>query len=173
MAYCQITDLLLGDMPVGTTNKQTFVDSAADEIDSVIGYRYQTPVDVTGGSPVSRPSKLCLKNINVWLATGRLVIAQAVGGEDNKLQEYGAYYLRTAMEWLQKIVDGSILIQGAPLAPGAADFSDGPVISNEDSVAMVGAFYNFAQPITGIYPPIPSTLNPAVVIGDESNTRGQ
>ncbi|HWI68184.1 MAG TPA: hypothetical protein VNS88_07365, partial [Nitrospiraceae bacterium] len=73
MGYSEVTDLLTGNVPTPAyLSPQKYVDDAADEIDSKIGFVYETPIDVTYSSsnPVTRPVRLLLKRINNFLASG-------------------------------------------------------------------------------------------------------
>lgn len=149
MAYCSTSDLLTGNIPTPTSlSPQKFVDDAADEIDSIIGTVYETPVDISSPSTtVTRPARLALKRINVHLATGRLLLAADASGEQQKLHEYAIYLVTTALTALQAIADGTYLLTGAIPVGGEEEInSTVPLINNLDEVSNVEAFYEYFQP---------------------------
>lgn len=148
MAYCEVTDLLIGDtrLPSGLI-PQSYVNQAADEIDSAIGFRYETPVTVTDDA-VNRPTRLLLKTINSWLATGRIILTISRNGEDNTLDALGKYYVNSALQRINQIADGEIILTGATeIATGAnvASFK-GPTIVNAEPVSLVDRFYGGMNP---------------------------
>lgn len=142
-AYCMVTDLLTGNIPTpAAVDPQKFVQDAADEIDSQIGFVYRTPVDIADSSPVVRPVRLLLKRLNVFLATGRLILAVDGGGEDKQLHAYGLKLIEDALMSLSMIANGQINLEGAPKLPGQEKTVMGPLVSNADSESSVEAFYN-------------------------------
>lgn len=147
MAYCNSTDLLAysGNIPAPSyLNPQKFVDDAADEIDSKIGFVYQTPIDVTDvpENPVVRPARLLLKRLNVNLATGRMLLAADASGEGSQLHAYGWSLIREVNAAVNNLIDGDIVLEGAPLvAPGALN-NNIPLIYNKDAESNVEAFYD-------------------------------
>jgi hypothetical protein len=136
--YCITSDLMLGNIPI-PTDAQKYVDLAAEEIDSKIGFKYATPV-VVGSSPEERPTTLLLKKINAWLASGRLIMAKDAGGEDDQLHQYGFYLVNEAMAALNAIVDGSVVLPGATPATPDDNLSSAPIISNVDASSAVEDF---------------------------------
>lgn len=143
MAYCQTTDLLTGNIPTPAyMSPQKFVDDAADEIDSKIGFVYETPVDISDVSPVVRPARLLLKRINVFLATGRLLMAAASAGEDVSLHAYAKKMVDDATTALDAIFAGDLVIEGATLLnPASEDATKAPMWSNPDIESAVDSFY--------------------------------
>lgn len=142
-AYCLVTDLLTGNIPVpANLEPQKYVDDAADEIDSKIGFVYTTPIDVTSGSEVPRPARLLLKRINVHLATGRLLLAAAAGQEESQLHAYGWSLIKEANGALDQIASGAIPITGADLLPGNEEVVTAVIVNNLDPESSVEAFYN-------------------------------
>lgn len=147
MAYCEVTDIKLGNIPLPPyLDTQKEVNDAADEIDSKIGYWYSTPIDLGAGSLVVRPARLFLKRINSSLATGRILLAIASPEENRNLHAYGWSLIQEAQAALQSIAAGEIHLEGAPLAPGASAASEGastaPKIYNVDAESNVEAFYD-------------------------------
>jgi hypothetical protein len=145
--YCGVNDLLLGDLLVaGTVDKNVYVQNAADEIDAAIGVKYATPVNL---DLLARHSELLLKNVNVYIATGRLCLALAAGS-NNDLNSYGLRMLSEGLEWLCRIRDGATPLDGDPstINPDTATTSTGPKIINEDELSGVEAFYANAMRTT-------------------------
>jgi hypothetical protein len=155
-AYCAETDLLLGDVPTSDSalpNK--YVIDAADEIDSRIGHIYETPVDTSGTSTTARHARLLLKRINVWLATGRLLMAIDVSGEETGVHAYANKLVNDASAALDMIAQGELVLDGATRVAGFADSGAArPVYGNVDPESAVEAFYNrIANPDYYYVPP--------------------
>lgn len=145
MAYSTTADLLTGNIPLPSyLDPQKFINDAADEIDSRIGFTYQTPVDIEAPTNVTRPVILFLKRISNWLASGRLLLAAAASAEDTQLHAYAYSLVRDAETGLQAIVDGDIVLEGAALANGGSStvVTNAPLISNGDTESLVDAFYS-------------------------------
>lgn len=148
--YSTVDDLMLGDLPVGSyVSKQKYVDDAADEIDSYIGHIYATPIDMSVGSPVSRPSRLLVARIARFLSTGRLILAIATPSQHQVLHAYGAKMVDEALAALNALAEGDPPLVGADPANPAKDVleSSGPLVSNIDTRSTVETFYQvFADP---------------------------
>lgn len=145
MAYCQTTDLLTGDVPTPAyLSPQKYVDDAANEIDSKIGFVYETPVDITDDpdNPVVRPVRLLLTRLNVFIATGRLLMAVAASGEDERLHAYGWSLVQEATLTLEAIASGKLPLEGVDKLPAAQAQITAPLSYNEDSESNVSAFYD-------------------------------
>lgn len=149
MPYATSADLLTGNIPTPAyLDKDKFVADAADEIDSKIGFVYETPIDVSDTSEVVRPAKLLLKRINVFLATGRLLMAAASAGEDKNLHAYANKMVNDALAALDAIFSGEIYIEGAvEINPPDADHVKGPRWYNPDVESAVDAFYENLVPV--------------------------
>jgi hypothetical protein len=148
VAYCERSDLLTGDIPLASKygNGENFVNLAADEIDAQIGHIYVTPIVFDESTPTKvakvRPSKLLLKKINTLLASGRIILDMAAGGEDNNLHAYGRSMVREAINLLEQICDRKILLVDAPLIDTEADNDNtGPIVVTEDPYSLVEGFY--------------------------------
>lgn len=147
--YCTVDDLLIGNIPTPAyVNKQKYVDDAADEIDSYLGARYVTPIVLTPSLPAERPSALMLKRINAHLASGRLILATAAGGEDTELHAYGASLVREALAGLMQLAAGEPPLTGALPATnvGSTDPGSLPLVSNGDPYSQVDGFYEVLTP---------------------------
>lgn len=143
-AYCTTDDLLLGNLPVGTTvDPAKYVQDAAEEIDSKIGRIYQTPL-ILGN--LSRPSLLLIQRINKFLATGRILLTLDLPNEESRMHAVAKQYITDASSALAQIVNGDVRLDGAVLIN--ADFSKnaGPLAINNDGGSMVDGFYTFTTP---------------------------
>lgn len=142
--YSTVGDILLGDLPIpGYVDKQKYVDDAAEEMDSYIGYTYVTPIDMDTAGPVIRPARLLLHRIATHLSTGRLILALAVASEDKSLHAYGKSLVDESLAAVQKIVDREIPITGAISVSGSVVSPSGPMITNVDSFSLVEDFYQW------------------------------
>lgn len=142
MAYSVVGDLLIGDVQVGTfLSPQSFVDEAADEMNARIGMLYELPL------PTTLPTHLLilLKLINNRIASGRLIMAAAVGGEDRELHAYGESLVRDAYDDLKKILDGAIALDGAEKRD-TGNYGHGPSVNGGDEVSWVSVFEEWAYP---------------------------
>lgn len=141
MPYCLKQDLLTGDIPLPSyVSPEKFIQDAADEIDSQIGFLYVTPVDISDAGTTSRPVRLLLKRLNSWIATGRLLMAaNAAGGE---IHNYGSRLVREATASVNAIEKGQLVLEGAEKSPLSGDEQVGaPQWANVDSESNVEAFY--------------------------------
>jgi hypothetical protein len=154
--YCEPTDLLIGDIPLAGKygDGEGRVDFAADEIDSMIGHKYVVRV-VVDDIPANKPTILLLKKINVLLASGRIILDQAAGTENNNLHSYGKSMLDEGMSLLKMICNGEILLIGAELVPGADAPNDTITVIQEDQYSLVGGFYDrFQSAFPNTFPPM-------------------
>jgi phage gp36-like protein len=163
--YSTVDDLLLGDMPVAVGfSKQKFVNDAADELDSVVGRRYKTPLNVADDSPLPRHARLFVKRIANHIASGRLILALAAGGEDQALHAYGWSLVKGALDALEQIACGDYEIPGAEPLPGTSEEAKnaGPTVKNVDATSGVEAFYG--DPRGQSYPPGALGVDPYPII---------
>lgn len=162
MPYSEEGDLLVGDMPLPKgLRAQKYVDDAADEIDSMIGFIYKTPVPMLDDSPATRPARLLLKRLNNLLASGRLIMAMTTGGQRLELHAYGASLVSEATKVLNAIAAGDVLLTGAELidpVEGQEPSFTGPQIANVDEESNVEAFYNRVANPEYLFPLAPNQL---------------
>jgi len=144
VAYSAVEDLLTGNVPTPQyLSPQKYVDDAADEIDSKIGFLYTTPINISTGTDVPRPACLLLKRINNFLASGRLLLAAAAGQEDSQLHAYGWSLVQEATAALNQIASGEIPIDGAEkIDTGDLAVVTAVIINNLDAESNVEAFYD-------------------------------
>lgn len=166
VAYCTTADLLKGDLPLPTHigSGQSYVDTAADEMDTVLSTLYVTPIVLNESDPKLRPSVLWLKTCNKFIASGRLILDLAISAEDDNLNAYGLSLLNQGLDMLKAIQSGAASITGAdPIDPNAGTYMTGPAIYNEDSVSLVKAGYDLLLDPFGdetCYPMFGSQVNP-------------
>lgn len=135
MAYCTTDDLILGDTPLGTIDASKYVDNAFTDMNSRLGYVYELPITA---SAVAEHQWDLLKKINTFIASGRLIMAQAAGAEDNALHSYGLSLVQEGFADLGLILDGSLPLSATPVAGSAPD--SGPTITNRDEYSGVELF---------------------------------
>lgn len=155
--YSTPEDFLTGDIPLPPyidPNKVCL--DARDEIDSHIGFIYETPLDVTEGGPLSRPARLLIKRISAHLSSGRLIMAADSSGQNEELHNYGIYLVNQAMDALNAISQGKIVLDGATKKDDDEKVATAPLISNLDAVSQVEAFYGMVTNPTWPYvqPPV-------------------
>lgn len=145
MPYCVESDLLIGDISVSAALSPTkYVADAADEIDSKIGFRYDTPIPATA----PRPVLLLLKRLNSHLASGRLILAATISANQEELNSYGASLVNDAQLTLEALASGEMVLPGVAASPDLPPppAEDDPLaqkilLSNLDPVSQVEAFY--------------------------------
>lgn len=148
MAYCVADDLEIGDidLPRGVT-AESAIEKAAREMDIKLGRVYKLPLNV---SPEAAADVALLVKINSFLASGRVILRAASGGEDNNLHTYGYYLVRDADNALNAILEGKLALQFQEPAPGTLqDHPSGPEIFNADEEGFVNSFYKFKGTIHG------------------------
>lgn len=141
MAYSQVDDLLTGDLHISSkVDKQKVIDDAAEEIDSKIGFLYSLPIPF-----VSLPlhQKLLLKQINNKLASGRLILALDIVGEENSLHAYGLRLVTEATGELMLIANGQVDLDAPRWETPDDSYTDKtPTIKNRDAESAVDQFEN-------------------------------
>lgn len=155
--YSTVEDLLLTvalprDLPV-----QRYVDDARDEIDSALGHLYVTPFDLCDSGPMARHSKLLIKRIANHLATGRIIMAVAMGTEDNTNHAYGAGLVKGALAALESLRTGAVVLEDAPLVERVGTGGGDMSISQHDATSIMDTFeqaFMGAPGGTGILPPV-------------------
>ena len=159
MTYSQVSDMLLGGIPT-PADASNYVQDAADEIDSKLAFRYQTPI-VVDGTGDTRATQLLLKRISNYLATGRCILAKASPTENSQLHAYGWSLIQEAEASLNSLVTGDFVLPGAtPIITDEVAVS-GPILSNLDAASNVESFYGFVTTDPYTAPPLAGTLFPA------------
>lgn len=151
--YAELEDLLIGDVPTPAyVNPQKFLNDAADEIDSKIGFRYDTPLDVQPTSSLARPARLLIKRLTAHLASGRLLLSVDTSGEETTIHAYGLYLIQECEAALAMIANGQVTLEGATPIEGATSVA-GPIYSNIDAESAVEAFYDRVANPLYVFPP--------------------
>jgi hypothetical protein len=150
-AYCTDADLLISSnlpMPTGM-HKSKYVQDAADEINLRLANRYRVPVVFTAEQQqLYAATLLFLKQLNVHIATGRLIMALDARGENDTLHAYGASLVSGALELIQDILKGDISLEGAVSLNDLENVDHGstrPALANLDPFSQVEAFYQVAS----------------------------
>jgi hypothetical protein len=144
VAYADVLDMIVGDIPESPAlPKQKYIDDAADEIDSKIGFVYATPIDVSEGGSTPRPVRLLLKRLNAHLASGRYIMAATVNAEDENLNAYGKSLVESVELSLALIATGKMVLDDVEKETNVTLPRKGiPMISVADAESNVEAFYN-------------------------------
>ncbi len=151
MPYSVVADLLLDDLRLKPDfPKQKFVDQAAEEMDSKLGFRFALPLRLEGElvpSPTTwlalPPHQvLLLKTINNRLASGRLILSIAVGGEQTSLHAYGYSLVQAALIDLMMVANGDVIFDTALLVPTTPFESKAPAGTNHDEESLLLGFEN-------------------------------
>ena len=154
MSYSATTDLQTGNIPTGSVQTDLYVNLAAEEIDSKIGFIYKTPVDMsTGTDPVpnattSRAASLLLKRLNNQIATARILLAIYSPAENQELNAYGKQLLDDAEVVLDQIVKGEIRLTGAQDINGVPIGGDTDVVP---TAALMGNYDNTGSGVDAFY----------------------
>lgn len=145
--------LITNGMTVASGDMEKFIKVAQDEIDSKIGFTYLTPLDI-GSTNTLMPAnqKTLIKSIAVRLATGRLIMGTALGGQAETVNAYGLFLIKEAESDLMAIANGQIDLvaqrvdaSGSPIGvipdPSRADpYARTPTAWNSDSTSPVTLF---------------------------------
>lgn len=144
MAYSDVTDLLLGDLVINpTVDKQKFVDQAAEEIDSKLGWLYKLPLEaISPATLLPGYQLLLLKGINNKLATGWLILTLDIAGEGTTLHAYGWALVREARSELMSLANGEVLLSATRIQSDLNISDKIPGIHNEDSESLLLGFEN-------------------------------
>jgi hypothetical protein len=138
--YCNAADLYIAeDMVAPPAVKQQFIKVALDDIDSKLGFIYVTPIDV--GSLPSHQAKL-LKTMAAKLASGRLIMANALGQENSSVHAYAAYLCREAEMELMNIANGVIDLTAPRVDATGAETGLIPDPSIDDPYARIPTSWN-------------------------------
>jgi hypothetical protein len=144
--YCDTDDLLVGDVLLGPNqNLSVWVDSAAEEMDSKLGFRYQVPIAPKPPATIlAKHELLLLKDINKKLASGRFLLAQAQGSEEGQEHAYGRALVNDALNSLMLICNAEIDFVDAIPADDVvlSSYFTGPSIENQDEESLLLGFEN-------------------------------
>lgn len=120
-------------------DRDKFVQDAADEIDSKLGFVYKLPLEPL---PLPTHQGLLLKGINNKLASGRLILALDIASEDRALHAYGLRLVTEAQAELMLIANGGVVLTAVGINEDIVEVeSKVPTLTNYDSESGVDAFY--------------------------------
>lgn len=161
VAYCVRDDLLLGNIqPPAPATLDKYVQNGADSINTKLGFRFVTPINIDMSAIGANSSVTLLKQLNVYLSSGMYIVATSASAEDIQLNAYGRYLLGQADEALNAIASGEQVLAGATLLGGTGDVQQtGPIINNLDASSGVEDFYAYVRDpwnsgfSDGIWPP--------------------
>lgn len=136
MTWADNEDLLIGDMELGSISASQYLDVAEREINSRLGQLYQLPI------PTDLPEYQLdtLKTIQANIATGRLLLAQAVGSENEDLHAYGTSLVKQGYDELERI-GFAYELGGSAVRVGTAGEDRRPSVSSADAASPVDTFY--------------------------------
>lgn len=140
--YSAVDDLILADLQVAdSVDKEKFVLSAQEEIDSKIGFLYALPLPFEG---MPYHERILLKQINNKLASGRLILTLDIAGEETALHAYGLRLITEAMNELMCIANGDVDLTAPQTNPdqATADLNKLPSIVNRDAESAVDQWEN-------------------------------
>lgn len=145
MAYCEVNDLLVRDngmMFSPTFDFVRFINSASEEMDGMLGEIYSLPLASAAGGWKTLPvyQQLLLKQINIKLASGRILLTLQASGDTRSLHAYGQRLLDEAMAMLMPLINGTVRLDTP--ARDAVALQTSPVIQNHDSRSLVDIFEN-------------------------------
>ena len=153
MAYADESDLMIEESAATLGpgfSKDKYIESAALEIDAVLGLRYALPIEVDpdavseSGFPISMIPEHelnFLKVLNAKLASGRAYLALDAAGGGERFHRYGRSLVAEARDWLQQIRDGMINFTFKPLTEtNISESAKSPRIENRDAVSYVDMF---------------------------------
>lgn len=150
MAYSVVADLLIGDLLISeSVDRQKFVDLAAEEIDSKLGWVYELPLRTVGSTSSSTAwqdlplhQANILKSINNRLATGRLILTLDIAGEGTQLHAYGWHLVQEALGDLGVIANGDVDLNAERSADLAVAGDKRPAVFQQDEESLLAGWEN-------------------------------
>lgn len=142
--YAATGDISFGDMGVPPyVDLLKVIETAANDVDAVIGTRYKLPLDLDIGNQEHKSAINMLNKITRYFVLGRVVMDQAIGHEETQLHAYALYHIRWAEQALKAIANGDVEIPGQQLlVPDDSKRVTGPIVSNRDAASLVDSFYD-------------------------------
>lgn len=134
--YSTSGDLLIGDMTRSDVVAEASVGGATDTINARLGFLYELPLPDTMPDYVTS----YLKTMANLIASGRFILQQATGQEQNAENAYGRALLNEGMAMLDAAGSGVVELTGAVRLANAQRFR-GPSVHNVDAASGVEAFY--------------------------------
>lgn len=126
---------------------ESLCESAANEMDGLLGDRYQVPITVSASVPEEKPTAYWLQTVSSQIAAGRLMVSAGAAGSQETTNNYGKYLLAQAYAQIKLVTDSKKDLPGA-VEVGNDDGTDikGPYIINQDAYSQVDVFYDNFEP---------------------------
>lgn len=143
-SYCTEPDVrpLLGDLELPSTlNIEDFIEKASKDVTLWMGARYALPLL---GDPADEYSALLLREASAELAAAYIILAQAQGGEDNRVNAYGRHLYDRAQARLAPYME-SLVLPGAVVKAQGATLGGPIAVYNVDSISPLEDFYRYVQ----------------------------
>lgn len=142
VAYCSSADLLLGSIPTPAyISKEEYINLAADEINMILSAKYVMPV--ADPTRLAGAAGIFLKQANIYIASGRLILAAAAGGSDDRVHAYGNSLLRKGQDMLHSaMIDNDMLDDLERKNEGDSNTGGLPVVHSHDESSLVESFYD-------------------------------
>ncbi|AVP43202.1 head-to-tail adaptor [Gordonia phage Lidong] len=137
-------------LPTGVT-WDSLAETASNEVDSNLGVRYVTPIQVSANDPTQKAAAYWLQNVTSMVAAGRLMLSIAAPGSQDTANSYGQYLLRNAQQLMNDVISGKVDLPGAEEVPANGSTIQGPTVLNQDAFSQVDLFYDNFMP-EGIVP---------------------
>ena len=144
--------MLIGAITISDkVNKQNFINEAADEIDSKLGFIYRLPLapadvvtpDGNSWMELPRHEVLLLKTISNRLATGRLILSIDTAGEQTQLHAYGWYLVQEALAELMALANQVVDLTAVKIPLSESGQSDMTAsVRNHDEESLLLGFEN-------------------------------
>jgi hypothetical protein len=135
--YCVAADLMVGNsvMLPDSLDLDFEIQSAADDIDALLGFVYELPLDGLLGNEI-----LLLKSINAKMASGRILLQLFGDGDGVALHAYGLRLLAEAQDLLMQLANGAVDLSAVRVDSTALDEVRGPAVKNYDEESGVTIF---------------------------------
>lgn len=140
-AYCEAGDLVVGNSLRRTGDDEKFIEIGRQEVDEALGQIYVLPL--TPAPAANTVYALMLKRANAMIASGRMILSNATGGEDSSVHAYGMYCLSEGQAILQRIVSGQIDLVGIQRIEVGGSTANAPSIVQVDLLSPVDQFYGW------------------------------
>lgn len=130
-------DLLVGDVMLGSIDSSQYLDIAAREINSRLGEMYVLPIP----DDIPDHQSGALKQIHANIATGRLLLAESAGSEDEDGHAYGLYLVAEGYRELDRV--GTVYeLGGSAVRISTAGEDRRPSIESADTTSPFDTFYD-------------------------------
>lgn len=141
MAYCTISDLLIGDMTISDSDKTRYLNLGAEDIDAELGTVYELPL---GPLPLPAHVQLLLKRANRLVSSGRLIMDKALIAQDQGLHAYGKSLYDEGMGMVYAMATGKIDLQDVIKIVTQTE-GQGAMTTGGDVPSGVDWFYDFVS----------------------------